>query len=368
MEGGFDHWVWLIPAVLIGACIGSFLNVVIYRVPLGISVNKPKRSYCPLCEEQLEMWHNLPVFSWFLLRGKCGFCKAPISFRYPLVELITAVLFGIVWYIFPPEVVLLLWVFVGLSVAITWIDAEHLIIPVTFTWGGVIAGVIAACVWPPISDLAGYNDLWSGGLKDSAVGWVVGFFGLWAVVELGKKAFGKRVYFYENPVPWALQEPESEDEPLYLILGDEKIAWWDIFSRKTDRLLIDCDDARVDGQSVGGGLFVLSETTITSPGGEIFKIEDIRSLDGMAREATIPREAMGMGDVHLLGMIGAFFGWAGVFFALFSASLFAIFAAVIGRIGFGRQLPFGPFLVLGGFVWMFGGWRLWRAYMDLVGF
>ena len=74
----------------------------------------------------------------------------------------------------------------------------------------------------------------------------------------------------------------------------------------------------------------------------------MKSLDGTATLAVIPREAMGIGDIHLLGMIGAFFGWAGVFFSLFAASIFAIIAAVIGRIGFGKQLPFGPFLAMGG--------------------
>ncbi|MBO3710067.1 MAG: hypothetical protein J5X22_05930 [Candidatus Accumulibacter sp.] len=74
-----------------------------------------------------------------------------------------------------------------------------------------------------------------------------------------------------------------------------------------------------------------------------------------------------MGDVHLLGMIGAFFGWAGVLFSLFAASIFAIVAAIFGRIGFGRQLPFGPFLVMGAVAWMFGGWMLWQWYLGFLG-
>jgi leader peptidase (prepilin peptidase)/N-methyltransferase len=94
----------------------------------------------------------------------------------------------------------------------------------------------------------------------------------------------------------------------------------------------------------------------------------MKSLRGRAHGAVIPREAMGMGDVHLLGMIGAFFGWSGVFFSLFASSLFAILAALIGRIGFGKQLPFGPFLAMGAAAWMFGGWRLWQWYLGLVGF
>ena len=73
-----DHWIWLIPAFLIGSCIGSFLNVVIYRVPLGMSVNDPKRSFCPKCKKAIPMWLNLPMVSWLWLRGKWSHGRAPI--------------------------------------------------------------------------------------------------------------------------------------------------------------------------------------------------------------------------------------------------------------------------------------------------
>jgi leader peptidase (prepilin peptidase)/N-methyltransferase len=100
----------------------------------------------------------------------------------------------------------------------------------------------------------------------------------------------------------------------------------------------------------------------------VIPLDDLKSLEGMGTSVVIPREAMGMGDVYLLGSIGAFFGWAGVVFSLFSASLYAIVAAVLGRIGFGRQLPFGPFLILGALSWMFGGWKLAQWYFDSMVF
>jgi leader peptidase (prepilin peptidase)/N-methyltransferase len=68
-----------------------------------------------------------------------------------------------------------------------------------------------------------------------------------------------------------------------------------------------------------------------------------------------------------MGMIGAFCGFSGVLFSLFAASILAVIAAVIGRIGFGRQLPFGPFLAMGAGTWLFGGWKLWTWYLDLLG-
>ena len=365
----FEHSVWIIPAVMIGACIGSFLNVVIYRVPLGMSVNKPSRSFCPLCKNQLTMLQNMPVVSWLFLRGKCAHCSAPIPFRYIAVEIATAALFGLVWWMFPPQVSVFLWVLMALLVAITWIDAEHLIIPINSTWAGSVVGLAACAVWPQLPALAGYNpEVWWQGLIGGGIGWVAGFFGLWAVVELGKKAFGKKAMKFDKEVAWSLREPEGDDDPMCFIIDGEAVPWWDIFSRKTDRLVVDATEVVLDGEEIGGGQLVIRETGIELSDGRSFELEKMVSLCGRARGAVIPREAMGMGDPHLLGMIGAFFGWTGVFFSLFAASLFAIIAALIGRIGFGKQLPFGPFLAMGAVAWMFGGWRLWQWYMNFVGF
>jgi leader peptidase (prepilin peptidase) / N-methyltransferase len=371
-----DHWIWLIPAFLIGACIGSFLNVVIYRVPLGMSVNEPKRSFCPKCKKPIPMWLNFPLVSWLWLRGKCAECGAPIAFRYFGVELLTAILFALVWRLFPPAddavlrgflLVILLWIMVSLLVAITFIDAEHLIIPPSLTWAGTATGLIACAVWPQLPVMAGVPGNWLSGLISGAIGFVAGFGGLWVIVELGKLAFGKRAMRFEKPAKWHIKEPEGDQDPLLFVIDGEEIPWWDIFSRKTDRMIVEADDIRVDGESVGGGALTIREAEIELPDGSIRKLEEMKSLDGSATSVVIPREAMGFGDVHLLGMIGAFFGWTGVFFSLFAASVFAIVAAVIGRIGFGKQLPFGPFLAMGALAWAFGGWKIWVWYLNFLG-
>jgi leader peptidase (prepilin peptidase)/N-methyltransferase len=82
-------------AAVVGLFVGSFLNVVIYRAPLGLSVSTP-RSFCPTCQRQLHWWENVPLVSWLALRGRCHTCHQPISIRYPLVELSTAVVFVLV--------------------------------------------------------------------------------------------------------------------------------------------------------------------------------------------------------------------------------------------------------------------------------
>lgn len=362
-----DHWIWLIPAFLIGACIGSFLNVVIYRVPRDLSVNEPKRSFCPNCKKPIPMRLNFPLVSWLWLRGKCRECGAPIAFRYFGVELLTAVLFAAMWWFFPPQAVLFLWILAALLVAITFIDAEHLIIPTSLTWAGSLIGLAACAVWPQLPVMYGVAGDWLGGLTHSGIGWLAGFAGLWCVVQFGKMAFGTRALKFEQPVEWHLREPEGDEDPMCFVINGEEVPWWDMFCRKSDRLLIECDDIRVDGESVGGGKLAIRELDIELPDGEVRRLAVMKSLDGTATLAVIPREAMGMGDIHLLGMIGAFFGWAGVFFSLFAGSVFAIIAALIGRIGFGKQLPFGPFLAMGSLAWAFGGWKLWAWYFDFLG-
>jgi leader peptidase (prepilin peptidase)/N-methyltransferase len=364
----FDHWIWLIPAFLIGSCIGSFLNVVIYRVPLGMSVNAPNRSFCPHCKKPIPMWLNLPLVSWLWLRGKCRECGAPISFRYFGVEFLTAALFVLAWHFFPVEAVVFIWIMIALLVAISFIDAGHLFIPTSLTWGGSLVGLIACAVWPQLPVMAGAAaGGWLSGLKHGAIGWLAGFMGLWCVVQLGKAAFGKKAMRFEKPVDWHLREPEGDQDPMCFVIDGEAVPWWDMFCRKSDRLLVEATDIRVDGESVGGGNLIIREKEIELPDGTVRHLAKMKTLDGTANSATIPREAMGAGDIHLLGMIGAFFGWTGVFFSLFAASLFAIIAAVIGRIGFGRQLPFGPFLAMGAIAWAFGGWKIWTWYLDFLG-
>lgn len=332
-----------------------------------MSVNEPNRSFCPKCKKPIPIWFNFPLVSWLWLRGKCRECAAPIAFRYFGVELLTAVLFTVMWVLFPPQVAVFLWAMVALLVAITFIDAEHLIIPTGLTWAGSVVGLVACAVWPQLPVLAGDAGNWLSGLKHGGIGFVVGFAGLWGVVELGKMAFGKKAMRFEKATEWHLKEPEGDQDPMCFVIDGEEIPWWDLFSRKTDRLLLETTDILMDGESVGGGNLTIRELEIELPDGTVKQLADMKSLSGAATSVVIPREAMGFGDVHLLGMIGAFFGWTGVFFSLFSASFFAIIAAVIGRIGFGKQLPFGPFLALGALAWACGGWKLWVWYLDFLG-
>ncbi|MFP4167024.1 MAG: prepilin peptidase [Opitutales bacterium] len=139
---------WLFPAVafLFGAVSGSFLNVCIYRIPEGQSVVTP-RSRCA-CGTPIGWYDNIPILSWLLLRGRARCCGRAFSVRYPFVELLTAVLFLVVWIQHPPAVALAGWLFVAVIICATFIDLDHMIIPDRFSIGGMLLGVALAIAVP----------------------------------------------------------------------------------------------------------------------------------------------------------------------------------------------------------------------------
>jgi leader peptidase (prepilin peptidase)/N-methyltransferase len=168
--------VWLF---VLGLCIGSFLNVVIARVPHGESIVRP-RSRCPKCGHTLAWYENIPLVSWLALRGRCRSCKAPISIRYPLVELLVGLLFlaCVRRFDFTWELVSGL-VLVTLLVPLTFIDLEHWILPFSLTLPGIFAGVVLAVP-------RGMDELWG-----AALGAGVGFLAFRLMEYLGWKLFRK---------------------------------------------------------------------------------------------------------------------------------------------------------------------------------
>ena len=135
-------------AFTIGAVIGSFLNVCIYRIPAGESIVSPP-SRCPRCLTQIRWYQNIPLLSYILIRGHCASCRAPIPLRYPLVEALTGVLFLLVFlrYGLHP-VTLVFWLFAAALVAITFIDLDHQIIPDVISLPGIVVGFACSFVVP----------------------------------------------------------------------------------------------------------------------------------------------------------------------------------------------------------------------------
>ena len=137
-----NAWYGGIVIFLLGLCVGSFLNVCIYRIPNKISIRKPP-SHCPACKTRLTAIDLVPVASWLMLRGRCRHCGKPISFRYPAVELLTAALYLVCWWRLPelsalaPALVL-----TSVLIAAAFIDAENSIIPNGLVLFGAVAAVV----------------------------------------------------------------------------------------------------------------------------------------------------------------------------------------------------------------------------------
>jgi leader peptidase (prepilin peptidase)/N-methyltransferase len=169
-------WPWFFPAAafVLGACVGSFLNVVIRRLPAGESVVFPG-SHCA-CGAPIAWRDNIPIASWLFLRGRARCCGRPFSARYPAVELLTALLFLGCWLLFPPAKAVCGMVFLGALLAATFIDLDHMIIPDALSIGLGVAGVVLSFLVPALHGQQGgfyaLDSLRSGGI--ALVGLFVG--------------------------------------------------------------------------------------------------------------------------------------------------------------------------------------------------
>jgi leader peptidase (prepilin peptidase)/N-methyltransferase len=349
-------------AFVLGAVVGSFLNVCIYRMPLDLSVNEPSRSFCPACKKQLRWHQNIPLLSWLLLRGRCANCGSRIAFRYFAVELLTALLFLAIWRQFPWQIALAYWVFVSLLIVGTFVDFEHFIIPDEVTIGGTIAGILASFLVPALMSTEGR---WAA-LLTSALSALLGYAILWIVLEAGKKVFGKKKIQLDAPTlfTWTRKGDDAD-----FVVGEEKGLWSDYFSRETDLLILLCDEAVVDTRNVGKTDLRFHYNRVKIDGEEIV-LDTLNQISGVVRELQIPREAMGRGDLKFLAAIGAFLGWRAVLFSVFAGSLLGslvgLATLLIGQRVWSAKLPFGPYLAFGGLVWMFFGESLLSWYVSLL--
>lgn len=148
---------------MFGMCIGSFLNVCIYRLPSSMSIINPPRSFCPQCNSAIQFYDNIPVLSYLWLKGRCRNCKASISLRYPLVELMTGILAIAVLFMFGLTLESVVYfVFISSLLVITFIDIDHKIIPDIITLPGIPIGLAASIVLPDMT------------FKSSLLGFLVG--------------------------------------------------------------------------------------------------------------------------------------------------------------------------------------------------
>jgi len=250
----------MIAAVLVlGLIMGSFLNVVIYRLPRGLSLVTP-RSHCPSCGKPIKFYDNIPLISYILLRGRCRECGAPISWRYPLVEGLTALCLA------------LLFLKYGLSVKwVTYSVLTLFLIPISFIdveKGLILNKLTIPCfIFGILFVLAFQIETW----KDALFGAVIGGAVMWLIAVLGKLLFKK--------------------------------------------------------------------------------------------------ESLGMGDVKLLVMIGAYVGFPDVLISLFlgvlAAAIFILGGVILKKLRFGSTIPFGPFIAIGTLVYLVWGGAILNWYAGL---
>ncbi len=166
MDGGF---FFAAVALFFGLIIGSFLNVCIHRWPRGRSVVRP-RSHCVRCRKTIAWYDNIPIVSYVILGGQCRHCGRHISVRYPLVELITGLLFF--YFVFtmgPTAAALKMCFFSAMLIALVFSDLEKRILPDELTLGGAIAGLVFA-VFVPVPDITAQALLWMFGLNVTGIG------------------------------------------------------------------------------------------------------------------------------------------------------------------------------------------------------
>ncbi|MEG0143806.1 MAG: prepilin peptidase [Akkermansia sp.] len=361
-------WLILTTCALMGACIGSFLNVIIYRTPRGLSINNPSRSFCPSCQKPIPWFLNIPVISWLMLRGKCRYCHTPISPRYWFVEMGCALLFLLIGYLYIDDgslTVALLCLWCAVAIVIIFIDAEHMLVFPSHAIIGTLLG-FTACLTAPA--LISADEGWDHAAILSLLGASSGYLLIRLIIELGKVLFGKWHQSYPSASPWSLAEPDQEQSELRLILPDRECPWGDLFGRQSDRALLKNATVIIDGIEQASGDWTLSPDSIIPPkgAGKPIKIADIRSAHGTLEQVKGMREAMGYGDAWIMLMIGALCGWQGVLFCLFIGSIIGIIGALIARCGRGTPIPFGPSLLSAALIWLIGGNILWVIYCDWI--
>ena len=346
-----------------GALIGSFLNVCIYRIPRGISVANPARSYCPNCKHPIPWTENIPILSWFLLGRRCAHCHERISPRYVIVETVTAMLFATAAFLVPLPTLLSVLVFISILIVATFVDLEFMIIPDAVSKGGIAAGLVLSFLTPGLHKTS--SPLLS--LGSSLLGAALGAAILYLVGELGKLAFGRYKLVLSTPTRFSF-EVLPEDDRRILIDG-EPFLWNEHFFRKSDRVIIHAQEAEINGTTYQNtDLTFFHDRLVTSRGA--IPLDEISHLVGRTAYAEFPREAMGLGDVKLIAAIGTFVGWEGILFTIVAASFigaaYGLTGIALGKRERSSKIPFGPYLAVGAVIWLFWGATLVSWYQRML--
>lgn len=354
-------YFWSIAFFVSGAMVGSFLNVCIHRLPLGKSIASPS-SHCPHCEYAISWQLNIPVASWLYLGGKCQNCGAPITIRYLLVELLSALAFLGCWLAFGHQSAWLAIVYAlflaGLIIA-TFTDFEHIIIPDEITVGGMVAGFCCSLLLPSLHGEVNVG----ASLRQSALGIVSGAGVIYAISRGGKLVFGRK----KHALP-ADSTITFTEEAVHL--AGEVIPFEDLFYRSSDTIVLHAHTLELADRGYKDVQVRLTPTSLRV-GDEELNPEDVPFLEAVTTEIVLPQEAMGLGDLKFMAAIGAFLGWQGVVFSLVASSFIGGFLVglplvLVGRRELSSRLPYGPYIAMGATLWIFEGKPLTALFFRFV--
>jgi len=375
-------WIWFVFIFALGCCIGSFLNVVIYRMPRDKSLVTPPSS-CPSCGKHIRFYDNIPLLSWLLLGRKCRYCRVPISPRYFAIELLTGSVFlglfilyfytdlretvqpflGRGWLIYLLHIIML-----SAFIAASGIDLEHWIIPLAICWLVTAVGLIVSTVGPYVIDPAlirAYSLLpvASAGTGALALGGAIGLGISWGLLASGllKRSYetnesSEHGQVEQNDNTATSNSSESKEQTPELHFNHRLEAFREIIFLLP---IIICSIAAywiisstvsLDSQNN----FPVQHPVIAGFMGSMWGyfvgcgiVWGVRIFGTLA----FGKEAMGLGDAHLMGAAGAVIGPLPVVLAFFIAPFFGLawagFQMFFKKI---RQIPYGPFLSLGIFV------------------
>ncbi len=377
-------WVWVIFVFAFGSCIGSFLNVVIYRLPRELSIVSPP-SRCGTCGKRIRFYDNVPLFSWVILRGRCRSCGARISVRYFVVELLTGAVFAGLYYVYfilgnragmpgflaggcfvyMVEAVLL-----ASLIAASAIDMELWVIPLSICWFATVIGLIGSSVGAYIVGVSAMEQSQLLPIASAKTGALAAGAGVGLVISLILLKCGvfKRSYEGhegESNVGAEAQEvnyrhrAEIMKEIVFLLpivlcaagawaaveKSEDVFVWWAGVSQRPAAAGF---LGSLWGYLVGCGIVWFTRIFGTLGFG---------------------KEAMGLGDVHLMGAAGAVVGGWAVVVAFFLAPFFGlVWVAAYRFFGKMRQIPYGPFLSLGVFAVIMLHDKIFSHLLGLLGY
>lgn len=340
---------WSVVFFWLGCMIGSFLNVCIYRMPIGKSVISPP-SHCPHCNYSIPFYLNVPLVTWLMLRGKCANCRAPISVRYLLVELLTGLMFLACWLLYghqsAPVALILCLVMAGLIVA-TFIDLAHFIIPDEVTIGGAVVGFLCSFLVPALHGATTATQ----SLKASFLGIVVGGVIVEAVRQGGKLAFGRMKIALDG-------ETRIRFGDTGVTLPDRELPYDEIFYRKTDAIRFHARQVELVDRCFWNVDVALSPEKLKI-GAEEFDPQQNPYMEVLTDKLVLPREAMGFGDVKFMAAIGAFLGWQATVFSLIASSFLGALAGglliLFKRHERSNPIPYGPYIAAAAALWIAAG-------------